>query len=235
MFKCRAVKSALLIVCISGFIFMDVVAQVPHIVSEIDGAESYEMVQKIQQLAWDNYEGNRITEIRFDIASQEVRNRRWEWFNAVNLNYTYFPEFATAQETRDQFGRFGVGISLNLGSLAQTPGRIRVAQLERAIAREEIEVQRKMINNEVMQRYSFFIQSAERLQLQAEAVENSKSTADLVRDRFSRGEIDIEELQRAEESLVADRERLIIARTDYFRARYDVEELIGVSLQTLFE
>ncbi len=235
MFASYAAKSALLTILFTACVFTDAMAQVPHLVSEIEAAESSEVVQKLRELAWDNYEANRVSEIRFDIADQEVRNRRLEWFNAVNFNYTYYPQFVSDQEFRDQFGRFGIGLSVNLGTLVQTPGRVRIARFERSIAREEIEIQRKMIQNEVVQRYAFFLQSAERLQLQAEAVENSKSTVDMVRDRFSRGEIDVEQLQRAEEFLVSDRERLIMARTDYFKARYDVEEIIGVPLQTLFE
>lgn len=206
-----------------------------NIIAEFPDAESPEIVERLMQLAWENYEQGRIPEIRVRMAEQEIRNRRWEWFNALTFTYNYTPNLFLPEDDPSNIGRFGIGLVVSLGSLAKVPGRVRMAKLDRRLALQQVEVQRKDTQNQVIQRYAFFIESAELYQLQLEAVENTTSTVNSVRQRFERGDLTVEELQRAEEYLIGARERLIKARTDFFKARYDVEELIGVPLETVFE
>ena len=209
--------------------------QTRNILPEIENAENPELVDRLMELAWENYEQGRIPEIRVRMAEQEIRNRRWEWFNAVTLTYNYTPNIFLPEQDTGNIGRFGLGLVVSLGSLAKVPGRIRMAKLDRALASQQVEVQRKDTQNQVVQRYTFFIASAELYQLQLEAVENTTATVNSVRQRFERGDLTVEELQRAEEYLIGARERLIKARTDFFKARYDVEELLGVPLERVFQ
>lgn len=209
--------------------------QTRNITPEITNAENPLLVERLQELAWQNYEQGRIPEIRVRMAEQEIRNRRWEWFNAITFTYNYTPNFFVEEDNPSRVNRLGLGFVISLGSLAKVPGRIRMAKLDRALASQQVEVQRKDTQNQVVQRYAFYIASAELYQLQLEAVENTTATVNSVRQRFERGDLTVEELQRAEEYLIGARERLIKARTDFFKARYDVEELIGVPLDSVFQ
>jgi len=210
-------------------------AQALNVLPQIDEAESPRVVAKLQQLAWENYEANRVAELLVERAIQLRRNTQLEWLDAFNLSYTYYPDFLQQQGSPEIYSRFGLGVTVNIGRLARTPGRIRVASTDIDISKQELEIQRKRIHNQVIQEYAFFLESAERYQLMIEAVENSSSTVQLVRERFEQGDIGVEELQRAEEYLIQDRQRLIVARTDFFKSRFSVQELIGVPIETIFE
>lgn len=209
--------------------------QTLNVLPEIPNSESPEIVERLMELAWQNYEQGRIPEIRVRMAEQEIRNRRWEWFNAVTFTYNYTPNLFIEQQDPGRTSRIGIGLVVSLGTLAKVPGRIRMAKLDRSLASQQVQVQRKDTQNQVVQRYAFYIESAELYQLQLEAVENTTATVNSVRQRFERGDLTVEELQRAEEYLIGARERLIKARTDFFKAGYDVEELIGVPLETVFQ
>lgn len=209
-------------------------AQVPNIDPTLPGSQSPEIVQRLKELAWENHESRQVSELQLQMAQQEIKNRRWEWLDALSLTYNYSPDFLF-QEDAGRSSRLGLGVVVRLGNLAQVPGRVRMAKLERAVATSEIEIQRKDIQNQVIQRYAFYLESMERYELFVESVENTYSTVESARQRFQRGDMDVDELQRAEDYLTGRRQQLIQARTDFFKARVDVEELIGVPLEQVFE
>ncbi|MCH8566884.1 MAG: TolC family protein [Balneolales bacterium] len=200
----------------------------------LERSESPEIIAKLQDLAWENYEAFRVSELLIDRSGVAIRNARLEWFDALDIVYNYYPDWFIEEGSPDLYSRFGISVRLNLGRIFRTPGRIRIAKIDERIFRNELSIQRKRINRELMEHYSFFLQSAERLQLMIEAVENSQSTVESVRQRFERGDLDVQAMQRAEEYLVQERLRLIVARTDFFKSRYAVEEIIGVPIETVF-
>ncbi|AXJ00306.1 Outer membrane efflux protein [Cyclonatronum proteinivorum] len=210
-------------------------AQVLNVQTEVDRGDDPKIIARLQQLAWENHESNRVAETLVVQSNYGVRNARLEWLDAFTFTYNFYPEQLQDQAGPDLFNRAGIAFNINLGRLARTPGRIRMAIAERDLYRYELEVQRKRIFNDVIDRYSFFLLSAELYQLFLEAVENSQSTVNLVRERFEAGDLNIEQLQRGEEYLILDRQRLITARTDFFKARFAVEELIGVPIASVFE
>lgn len=209
-------------------------AQVPNIEPSLPGSQSPEVVERLKELAWENHESRRISELQLQMAKQEIKNRRWEWLDALSFTYNYSPDFLF-EENAGRSASLGIGVVVRLGNLAQVPGRVRMAKLERAVATSEIQVQRKDIQNQVIQRYAFYLESMERYELYVEAVENTYSTVESARLRFERGDMNVDELQRAEDYLTGRRQQLIQARTDFFKARIDVEELIGVPLEQVFE
>ncbi|MCH8486180.1 MAG: TolC family protein [Candidatus Cyclonatronum sp.] len=209
--------------------------QALNVRTEVERGDDPRLVARLQQLAWENHESNRVAEALVVRSSYGVRNARLEWLDAFTFTYNFYPEQLQDQGGPDLFNRAGIAFNINLGRLARTPGRIRMAISERDVYRYELEVQRKRMNNEIIQRYSFFLLSAELYQLFLEAVENSQAVVNQVRERFEMGDLNIEQLQRGEEYLILDRQRLITARTDFFKARFAVEELIGVPIASVFE
>lgn len=209
-------------------------AQIPNIDPNLPGSQSPEIVERLKELAWENHESRQVSELQLQMAKQEIQNRRWEWLDALSLTYNYSPDFLF-EEDAGRSSRLGIGVVVRLGNLAQVPGRVRMAKLERAVASSEIDIKRKDIQNQVIQRYAFYLESMERYELYVESVENTYSTVESARQRFERGDMNVDELQRAEDYLTGRRQQLIQARTDFFKARIDVEELIGVPIEQVFE
>lgn len=221
---------------ITAFVQPDTVAaQALNVRTEVENGDDPRVIARLQQLAWENHESNRVAETLVVRSNYGVRNARLEWLDAFTFTYNFYPEQLQDQAGPDLFNRAGIAFNINLGRLARTPGRIRMAVAERDVYRYELEIQRKRINNEIIQRYSFLLLSAELYQLFLEAVENSQATVNMIRERFEMGDLNVEQLQRGEEYLILDRQRLITARTDFFKARFAVEELIGVPIASVFE
>lgn len=209
--------------------------QALNVRTEVERGDDPRVIARLQQLAWENHESNRVAEMLVVRSNYGVRNARLEWLDAFTFTYNFYPEQLQDQGGPDLFNRAGIAFNINLGRIARTPGRIRMAVAERDVYRYELEIQRKRMNNEIIQRYSFFLLSAELYQLFLEAVENSQAVVNMVRERFEMGDLNIEQLQRGEEYLILDRQRLITARTDFFKARFAVEEYIGVPIASVFE
>lgn len=232
---CAIYFQVLIGLCLLFLLPLNTTAQSLNVQTEVENGDDPRVIARLQQLAWENHESNRVAETLVIRSNYGVRNARLEWLDAFTFTYNFYPEQLQDQTGPQLFNRAGIAFNINLGRIARTPGRIRMAIAERDVYRYELDIQKKRMNNEIIQRYSFFLQSAELYQLFLEAVENSQSTVNLVRERFEMGDLNIEQLQRGEEYLILDRQRLITARTDFFKARFAVEELIGVPISTVFE
>ncbi len=199
--------------------------------------EETAFLEELKKLAWDNYEQNRIPEIRTRQAQLEIRQRRLEWFNALNVSYVYYPEFTSTVDPaqNENLSRFGLGFNINIGSLMRVPGRVRDARLDLEAARYTEDIQKKMIDAQVIDRYAVYKMNLELTQLHEEAVDNARSMLELVRQQFEMGEVPFEDLQRATEMVTQSRERLITARNDLLKAKGHLEELTGVPLEEVYQ
>ncbi|NUN09273.1 MAG: TolC family protein [Ignavibacteriaceae bacterium] len=190
-------------------------------------------VEKLVELAWNNYPHNKVFSSHIAIAEQNLTQTKWNWLNNLNLTYQYNPNFGSSPNDGSIVPRFGIGVSVNVGSIVLAPSRVSQAEEELKIAAANLETQKIFIRTEIRKRYSNYISAVERLKIRTKAVNNAESSLELIKKRFANGEVSLETLNQALNTLANNEELRVTSSGDLLFYKAAIEEYIGVPLESV--
>jgi len=190
-------------------------------------------IEKLVELAWNNYPQNKVFQNHITIAEENLTQTKWNWLNNLNLTYQYNPTFGSSPNDGSVVPKFGIGISVNVGSIALAPSRVTQADEELKIAIANNETQKNYIRTEIKKRYANYLSSLERLKIRTKATNNTESTLELIKKRFSDGEVSLETYNQALNTYANNEEMRATSAGDLLFNKAAIEELIGVPLESV--
>lgn len=203
------------------------------IIAPYDSIPVVTYIEKLVAVAWENYPKNHSFYSKKIEASENVKQARNSWMNNLNL-FSSFNSFNNSQSQNFTIvPNLGMGLSLNVGSIYCLPGKIKIAKEELKIAENEINAQKLYIRSQVIARFNDVKLNMDLLKLQTEAAVEIKMTVAAVKEKFLKGEISVEEYNKAYVSYTVAMERVITSESNYRSSKAYLEELLGVGLEQI--
>ncbi len=191
------------------------------------------VTDKMFELAWENYPQNRIKEQQSAVAAYDVKLARWSWAKDLGAQFNLNEANINPGVTNNFYPKYQFGLRFNLGTFVLTPMETKKAKEEYGITRSEIELQRVMIRNEVAKRVYAYKLAKYVLKIRTQAVEESGTSQNIIKQKFQKNEIPFEQYNTAALSHLTLLESRFEAETNYYTTKNDLETLIGVRLETL--
>lgn len=205
-----------------------------------NSARDISLEERLVQLAWENNPENKILANNIDIATHDVRLTKAQWLDLITLsgNVNEFAISPTTEFQRERaqfFPLYNINLSLRLSTLLTNPQKTKIAYINLQNQQQNLNLQRLHLRSEVLTMYENLKQSKEILGFQLELTENFYNAFVMAEDNFKKGQIDINQYnQRFEEYKNAQiRQRNL--ETGYNTAQLQLEEMIGVELETVLE
>ena len=203
------------------------------IIAPYDSIPVVTYIEKLVAVAWENYPKNHSFYRKKIEANENVKQARNSWMNNLNL----FTSFNSVNNSQSQnftiVPSLGMGLSLNVGSIYCLPGKIKIAKEMLKIAENEINAQKLYIRSQVITRFNDVKLNMDLLKLQTEAAVELKMTVAAVKEKFLKGEISVEEYNKAYVSYTVAMERAITSESNYRSSKANLEELLGVALEQI--
>lgn len=194
-------------------------------------------MSKLYEIAWENYPQNKTFYSNIEIAELQKSSEAWSWLNAVSFNYIYYPDFLNPAEdptqTQSNFRSFGIGLSLNLGTILSVPTRVSIANQNIKIAEYNLQTQMVTIRAEVNRRYFTYVQQLRLLQARMRSLEDDRSNLVLAKYRYDNGEINLLEYNQTLTTFNATQERVFETESNLASAKSNLEEILGVRIETI--
>ncbi|QQS27709.1 MAG: TolC family protein [Sphingobacteriales bacterium] len=199
-----------------------------------------EYVEVLIQLAWMNnpqYDGLQLEE---KISEEEIKLAKLQWtkdLNAsFNLNEANIKNWGSNDGTDNIFfPRYNLSATLNLGSFINRKANVNIARYKSEIAAKEINQAKLLLRGEVTRRYEEYLLTLEIIKIRAQAVEELYSSYLLAKSNMELGKGELKELNEATEAYLKARENKLMAETNLKIAKINIEELIGLKLEEVFE
>jgi outer membrane protein TolC len=195
----------------------------------------YSIEEELVQLALRNNTAGKIAVYNSEIAEKNVRLDKMAWFDRVklqgNLNeFTLDPE----RYSRSQFfPRYNFSVQLSLGDFSIIPTQVRRRRYELEITRLEEEGQKVQMRHEVLRRYNHYLSIKSQLAVQRKLEGEIGLNLEVAKDKFSKGQVDYEALTMLTENHFNQQLKIIEMEEALRTAVLDIEELIGVKLDTV--
>ena len=203
------------------------------IITPFDSIKEGDYLEKLITIAWESYPKNKSFDSKKAQAQQSVKLARSSWMNNVNM-FTSFNSFNNAQSQNFTIvPNLGLGLSLNVGSVYSLPGKIKIAKEEVKITDNELNAQKLYIRAEVIARYNTMRLHLDLLKFQQQAGEEMFMTTTMVKEKFQRGEISIEEYNKAFAAYTVVMERAFTSQANYRTTKASLEELLGTTIENI--
>jgi outer membrane protein TolC len=197
-------------------------------------ATDLELTEKLVRLAWQNNPSVGILNSELEKSSLEVKYSQWNWLTNFritgNLNEFNINNPPGSTEIPQFFPRYNISASISLGDLFTNPLKTQVEKRNVSISTDNINQKKLEIRSEVLQRYQAYLSFKEIHDLRAQMVEDALSDFKLKEQKFTRGEIVLNEYTLAVDRYNQQKINRIQAEKDMLIARIELEELIGVKL-----
>ena len=208
-------------------------ADYSKIIAPYDSIPEIDYLEKLITVAWENYPKNKSYQSKCVQASENVKQAKNSWMNNLNL-FSSFNSFNNSQSQGFTIvPNMGLGLSLNVGSIYSLFGKILIAKEELKITYNEENAQRLYIRSEVIARFNNMRLNIDLLKFQTEATEEMRMTVSVVKSKFQKGEISIEEYNKAYTAFTVCMERAITSEFNYRTSKAYLEELLGVHLEQI--
>lgn len=195
--------------------------------------DSLGLGESLVALAWENYPENNTYRYEVKREQELISQARWNWLNDISASFNLNegnlnPE---ANATNIFFPRYNFRVSLSVGTVVNTPSRVRQAKIGKQIAGENVEQQQLAIRREVLSRYYVYLYNQDLLKLRMQAMQDVQSAFTAATRSFNRGEISLEEYNQALHARNAAEESRLQAERELVLSKLNLEELIGMSLE----
>jgi len=197
--------------------------------------DTTDYLEKLVYIAWQNYPDNLAYRYLVDIAEEDLYQKKWSWLDNLNLTYQYNPQPTSNVDPNDNSSlpRFGIGVSINIGSIFKTPSNIEKGRLELKRAYLQVTQQKLYIRGEVSRRYAYYIGNIKLLQIRSQAVSDAQSTLTLTKFRYESGQVDLVEYDKVLRSYTDNLERQAVAEMDVQFHKANLEQLVGIKLEDI--
>ncbi|MCD8739479.1 TolC family protein [Mucilaginibacter roseus] len=194
-------------------------------------------VDKLVNVARQNYPRVKSFQSRVDVAKANVSIASVSIFDALSLSYIYQPENVTVVDPSNPGTRFfqglQLGVFINLGTILRTPMNIKRAKAERRVAESERDEYQLTLAAEVKRRYYLYIQRVGQLKTQTRAWQESENGIKDIEYRYKKGEATFETFNTAQVQLTQRRTQKIEAEANVFISKADLEEMLGDKLENI--
>ncbi len=130
----------------------------------------------------------------------------------------------------NNFPRYNLGLSLNLGSLLTRGLEVDIAEQRLEIEQYTADQDKLEIRSEVYLAYAEYVHTIKVLKNVTKQEQNSKDILDLMKTRFKSGSIDYDKFNASQKDYDRSLEGLIIQEEKVNAARLQIEALIGIPL-----
>ncbi len=234
-------KLTFLVIC--TLLFSTLSAQQPIDFDKIvvpEGSRARTFEDYLVQLAWMNNPANKTFDEEIKIATEEVSIRKWKWTDDLDALFNYneshflsdfFPNRAPEVNPNQLFTiypRFNFGARIKLGTLINNPKERRKAEYEVKIVELERDQEKLAIRAKTLERYQNYLLANEILLTRKQAEEDSYQTYLLIKEKFRRGDAELDDHNSASTSYFNAKEKFISAKSDVKVAIIQIEEMIGI-------
>ena len=202
-----------------------------------EGAQDLTVEERLVQLAWKNNPVSNINNNNIQIAKHNLTLAQTSWLDNIvitgNVN-----EFVISPES-DEFNRaqffplYNIGARISLGELIINPQKAKIARVEYENEMERLNQQKLFIRAEVLRRYNAYTSSQAIMEIQSEKTENALNTFNLVEEQFLNGNSPVETYNAAYNNYKNEQIELERLENDVRIAKVNLEELIGVDVETI--
>jgi outer membrane protein TolC len=128
---------------------------------------------------------------------------------------------------------YQLGAFLNVGNMLMKPSTIKQAKEEYIVAQMERDASDLSLDQEIRKRYYTYVQAMNILKLQSKSVSDADDVLKNVKHRFEKGEVTFDTYNQALLAGSRYTEQKIAAESSMLIARSSLEEIIGVSLDSV--
>ena len=196
--------------------------------------------EKIVYLAWNNKPQSKILENNISIARSNVQLSKVNWLNNIrvsaNINEFVIAPSSDIQRQRAQFWPlYNIGASIALGEFFTNPQLVKISKIEYDNQLQNLYSGKLAVRAEALRAYSNYRLAKEIYKIQLETTEEIFSNYKLVEERFKNGEVLIEEYNQSLKNFNEARVASLKAEQSLDLARINLEEIIGVPLESILE
>jgi hypothetical protein len=194
------------------------------------------IIDSLYSYAWEFYPKNAVIEYQASRAFYNMRVTQYQWTHDLiaqfNLNEANINPSST-NGANIYYPKYLVGLRLDLGTLIVRPLENKRARQEYNSAMWQVELQKSDIRSEIVKRVQMYKLAKSLLKIKTQALEESNTLQIVIRQRFQRNEISIEEYNRANISNLSFLQDKYTAEAQYNLAKNDLETLVTKRLETL--
>jgi outer membrane protein TolC len=201
---------------------------------------NYTTLDKYIAAAKDYFPRRKVFKYQEEISKTVVTTATLSYLDLFSASYFWRPgdKAAISDPSNPTFNPYvfngvQVGISLNLGNYAAKPVAVRRAKLEYKVAQLQTQDYEIALVRDVRQRYYNYIQALAQLKVRTQASQDNASVSANARNKFERGEIQIDVYNAARLLLSESNIRQIESELLYLNAKDILEEIIGKKLSDI--
>jgi len=205
-----------------------------------EGSRARTFEDYLVQLAWMNNPVNKTFDEEIKIATEEVSILKWKWTDDLDALFNY-NESHFIQDFRPEvlgevnpntlftiYPRFNLGARIKLSTLINNPKERKKAEYELKITELERDQEKLAIRAKTLERYQNYLLSNEILLTRKQAEEDSYQTYLLIKEKFRRGDAELDDHNSASTNYYNAKEKFISAKSDVKVAVIQLEEMIGI-------
>jgi outer membrane protein TolC len=184
-----------------------------------------------------NYPKFKASQARVNAAKAAYTKTKWGIFDFITLNYVYYPNNSLNVPINGGntsfINGYQLGAFLNVGNMLMKPSTIKQAKEEYIVAQMERDASDLSLDQEIRKRYYTYVQAMNILKLQSKSVSDADDVLKNVKHRFEKGEVTFDTYNQALLAGSRYTEQKIAAESSMLIARSSLEEIIGVSLDSV--
>jgi outer membrane protein TolC len=203
-----------------------------------EGTSNVTFEERLVQLAWKNNPLTHIANGEVNIAQEDAKVIGSDWatrFGVVgNLNEFNIKEFTNSGQANNPnqfFPRYNVYVQLPLSLIVQAPHQKRAARYRISAAEEKVNLLKLEIRSRVLKLYSEYKKAEIIWLIRKQSMADDDSNFLLIEQKFKNGDATIDEYIRAQRTKNDMRIQLAITENEFKKAKFDIEEVIGVKLE----
>ena len=208
-----------------------------------EGSRAKTFEDYLVQLAWMNNPANRAFDEEIKIATEEVSIQKWKWTDDLDALFNYneshflqdfFPDRLTGPEGPNPnalftiYPRFNFGARFKLSTFINNPKEKRKAESELRITELDRDQEKLAMRATTLERYQNYLLANEILLTRKQAEEDSYQTYLLIKEKFRRGDAELDDHNSASTNYFNAKEKFISAKSDVRVAVIQIEEMIGI-------
>jgi outer membrane protein TolC len=194
-------------------------------------------VEKLINVAKENYPKVKSYQNRINIASGNISKAKAGLLEALTVSYVYQPGTTTTIDpvnpSTSYFRGLQAGVFFNVGTFAEHPYLVKQSKQELLIAHNEQDEYLLNLATEVKKRYYVYVQRLAELKLQTKAVQDVESSLNDIRYKFEKGEETFENYNKTQTDHTNHQISKIQAESNLFIAKADLEDLLGTKLENV--
>jgi outer membrane protein TolC len=197
---------------------------------------SYPFLEKLITTAKMNYPKVKTYDHKLTIAKLDLKKARLDWWNIISFIYLYSPsgtQTSSGVVSQSVLSGFQAGFSLSIGTILQKPGMVKAAREQYAIAKLDQDEYSLNIETMVKQRYFLYVQQKTILNWKTKDMQSAGNIANDMQHKFEKGEVTFESYNASRNTYSSTIQGKIQAEGAYLVAKSNLEELLGVKLESI--